>query len=227
MGKKLTALVVLVLVLVVAAAFWRDHRRADRAEMDAGLAASRTLSAVFERTGTLQVARLSGEAVTRVSGSSGFGVFTNVQTTRAPYSVDYLLDLSRLRAADYRWNRAAKVMVVTVPTVTVGKPNIDFAQARSDQSGLYISRKSGLGLQQRAAGNLAAAAGAAAASPANLAKAQAAARDAIAALVASPLAAAGVGEVRVVVRLAGEERPAGLDREQWDMSRPLTEVLRN
>ena len=44
MAKKL--IVVLLLVLAVAGAFWWQERRADRAEMEAGLAASRTLSAV-------------------------------------------------------------------------------------------------------------------------------------------------------------------------------------
>lgn len=224
MGKKLILL--LAVVGVVAAAFWWQGRRADRAEMDAGLAASRTLSAVFERTGNLQVARLSGDAVTRVIGSSGFGMFPNVQTTRAPYSVDYLLDLGKLHPSDYRWNGDAKVMIVTVPEVTVGRPNVDLAQARSEQSGLYISRKSGLQMTQRVATNLAAAAQAKASAPENLRRAQAAARDRVADLIAQPLVAAGIDDVRVVVRLAGEARPPGLDAEQWDMSRPIGEVLR-
>lgn len=224
MAKKLIALL---LVLVgVAAAFWWQQRRADRAEMEAGLAASRTLSAVFERTSALQVARLSGEAVTRVDGSSGYGMFANLQTTRAPYQVDYLVDLRRLSPADYRWNARDRVMVVTIPEVTVGKPNIDLARARTAQSGMFISRDSSVAMQQRVAGNLAAAAGHKAMAPEYLQKAQASARGAVQALVAAPLAAAGVKGVTVVVRLPGEAKPAGLDRERWEMSRPIAEVLR-
>lgn len=224
MAKGLIA--ALLLVLAVAGAFWWQARRAERAEMEAGLAASRTLSAVFQRTSALQVARLSGEAVTRVDGTSGYGMFANLQTTRAPYSVDYLVDLHRLGPADYRWNAKARTMVVTIPAVTVGQPNIDLAHARTTQAGLFISRASGLAMQQRVAGNLALAAGAKAKAPDNLARAQAAARDAVRSLVAAPLAAAGIDGVRVVVRLTGEARPAALDREQWDMSRPIEDVLR-
>lgn len=218
---------VLALVLAVAGAFWWQQRRAERAEMEAGLAASRTLSAVFERTAALQVAKLSGEAVTRVEGASGYGMFANVQTTRAPYSVDYLVDLRRLTPADYRWNAKARIMVVTIPEVAVGKPNIDLARARTTQAGLFISRASGLAMQQRVAANLALAAGAKANAPENIARARESARAAVGDLVAAPLAAAGVGDVRVVVRLPGEDRPAGLDREQWDRSRPIADVLRD
>lgn len=224
MAKKL--ILALLLIAAIVAAFWWQQRRAERAEMEAGLAASRTLSAVFERTAALQVARLSGEAVTRVDGSSGYGMFANVQTTRAPYTVDYLVDLRRLSPADYRWNAKDRVMVVTVPEVTVGKPNIDLAQARTAQGGLFISRRSGLLMQQRVAGNLALAAARTAGTPDNLVKARQSARAAVKALVEGPLTAAGIGDVKIVVRLPGEARPAGLDREQWDMSRPIADVLR-
>ena len=223
MAKGLTLL--LLVAVLIAGAFWWQRRRVEQAEMDAGLAASRTLSAVFERTSALQVARLSGEAVTRVDGSSGFGMFSNVQTTRAPYSVAYLVDLSRMRSADYRWNAKARVMVVTIPAVTVGKPNIDSARARTSQSGIYISRKSGVAMQQHVARNLALAASAKAGAPDNVVRAQASARTAVQALITAPLAAAGIADVKVVVRLPGEERPAGLDRERWDETRPLGEVL--
>ena len=224
MARRLTLL--LLIAAAVGAAFWWQHRRADRAEWDAGLAASRTLSAVFAKTSSLQVAQLQGEAVTRVEGKSGFGMFGNVQTTRAPYAVEYLVDLHRLSARDFRWNARARVMVVTIPEVTVGQPRIDLARARSEQAGVYISRQSGLAMGQHVARNLAAAVTVKANAPEQLGRAQAAAREAVAALVAAPLAAAGLGDVAVRVRLAGEDRPAGLDRERWDESRPVAEVVR-
>jgi hypothetical protein len=216
----------LALLAVLGAILWQQ-RRADRAEWEAGLAASRTLSAVFERTSALQVARLSGEAITRVQGASGpGGLFRNVQVTRAPYAVDYTVDLSRLSTADYRWNPKERVMIVTVPEVTPAPPRVDMARARSLQDGIYISRGSGLAMGQRVAGNLAAAAGEKARAPDNMARAQAAARAAVQALVRAPLSAAGIGDVKVVVRLPGEARAAGVEAERWDESRPLAEVLR-
>ena len=225
MARWLTLLALI--AAAVGGAFWWQQRRAERAEMDAGLAASRTLSAVFARTSALQVAELSGEAVTRVEGRSGFGMFGNVQTTRAPYAVGYQVDLHRLGPRDFRWNGEQRIMIVTIPEVVAGPPRIDLAQARSEQSGLYVSRQSGLAMGQRVAQNLALAASAKANAPEQLARAQAAARDAVAALVAAPLAAAGMDGVTVRVRLAGEDRPAGLDRERWDESRPIAEVVRN
>lgn len=225
MARRLTIILVVAVLFAAAGSWWREHRRAERAEADAGLAASRTLSAVFSRTSALEVARLDGEVVTRVEGRSGFGMFANAQTTRAPYSVTYLVDLHALRPGDFRWNTDRRLMIVTIPEVTVGTPRVDLAQARSGQSGIYISRASGLAMGQRVAGNLAAAAAAKAGAPEQLARAQASARDAVAALVRAPLAAAGLGDVSVVVRLAGEERPAGLDHERWDESRPVADVV--
>ena len=225
MGRWLSLL--LLVAAAVGGVFWWQGRRADRAEMDAGLAASRTLSAVFAKTSALQVAELKGEAVTRVEGRSGFGVFGNVQTTRAPYAVGYMVDLHLLHARDFRWNAQQRIMVVTIPEVTVTPPRIDLAQAQTEQSGLYVSRKSGLAMGQRVAANLGLAATAKANEPTQLNRAQAAAREAVAALVAAPLAAAGLDGVTVRVRLAGEDRPAGLDDQRWDASRPIAEVLRN
>ena len=224
MARPLTLL--LLIAAAVGGAFWWQHRRADRAEWEAGLAASRTLSAVFAKTSILQVAQLKGEAVTRVEGKSGFGMFGNVQTTRAPYAVDYLIDLHRLSARDYRWNAQTRVMVVTIPEVTVGQPRIDLAQARSEQAGVFISRQSGLAMGQHVARNLATVVTVKANAPDQLGRAQDAARDAVTALVAAPLAAAGLGDVTVRVRLAGEDRPAGPDRARWDTSRPVGEVVR-
>lgn len=225
MGRRLILLLVVVALLVGFGGWWRAHRAADRAEMDAGLAASRTLSAVFARTSVLQVAELKGDAVTRVEGRSGFGMFGNVQTTRAPYAVGYTVDLRRLRQRDFRWDAERRTMTVTLPEVVAGPPRIDLAQARSEQRGVYISRTSGLAMGQRVARNLTAVASAKANEPAQLARAQAAARAAVGELVAAPLAAAGLDGVTVRVRLAGEE--AGRDDERWDVSRSVEDVLRN
>lgn len=224
MAKKLIVAALALLALVLAVTFWRQENRVEQAERDAGLAASRTLSAVFARTSRLQVAELTGEAVTRVEGRSA-GVFGNVQTTRAPYAVGYFVDVGRLRPRDYRWDRERRTMTVTIAEVTATPPRIDLAAARTDQSGLFVSRASGLAMQRRVAANLTLAAAATANRPDQLTRAQAAAREAVASLVEAPLAAAGLGDVTVRVRLAGEAR-AG-DGERWDASRPVAEVLRN
>ena len=219
----LIAVAVLAAVAVVAVLVWQQ-RRVDRAEAEAGLASARVLSAVFQRTSALQVARLSGEVQAKAEAKSGYGWFDNRQTTRAPYSVTYTVDLTRLGPSDYRWNSEARTMTVDIPEVTVSAPNVDMAKARVDQTGVYISRSAGQEMQRVAAGRLAASANDKARDPDNLAKARESARASIANLVRGPLAAAGHGDVRVVVRLPGEAKPTELSTEQWDVSRSIQEI---
>jgi hypothetical protein len=215
------------LALLLALPFCRQQDRADTAERDAGLAAARTLTEVFERSRALEVARLSGVAAARSEADGCMGLCTPTQSTRAPYEVLYTVDLKGLTPAAYRWNAEQLVMTVRIPEVMPGKPNVDMSRAQIKQSGAWISRKAGVELQRKAAGYLRTATDAAAKKPDHMASAQASARDAVQALVAAPLRAAGLTDVRVVVQLPGEARPAALDREQWDESRPLAEVLQD
>ena len=226
-ARRALIVILLAALVAVAAIAWRQHDRADQAEAQLGLDAARVLSATFSRASSLKVAQLSGEVTAASESTSGFGMFANRQTTRAPYSVDYSVDLSRLRPDDLRWDEETRIMTIDLPEVTVGAPNIDMARARMAQSGVYISRTAGQSLQKQAASRLAVAAERKAEEPANLARAQAAARAAVERLVATPLQAAGMDGVRVVVRLPGEAKPAGLSEEQWDRSRSLQEVLGN
>lgn len=216
----------LLLAMMLSLAFCQQQDRVDTAERDAGLDAARVLTEVFEQTSALQVARLSGVAIARSEADGCYGLCTPTQSTRAPYEVLYTVNLKGLTPAAYRWNAERRVMTVQVPVVTPGKPNVDMSRAEVKQSGTWISRKAGVELQRKAAGYLRISTEAAAKKPEHMANAQASARSAIQALIATPLRAAGLDGVRVVVQLPGEARPANLDREQWDESRPLAEVLR-
>lgn len=227
---RLILAIILIALTVVAIAIWRERSRADSAEQRAdqverqlGLESARVLTQTFERASALKVAQLSGNAVARSTGKSG--PFPNAQSTRAPYTVNYFADLSGLTAASYRWNEADRIMIVELPTITVERPNIDMTRAQVEQNGFWISRRSGVAMQQQAATRLTGAVAKSSNSPENLARARAFAREAITALVAAPLAAAGLTDVRVVVRLAGEPKPPGVTDEQWDLTRPLRDVL--
>lgn len=218
--------VLVVLALVAAGLFaWVQHRQKERAEEQLGIDSARVLTAAFERTNALQVGKLSGEVLARSEEQGCLGLCEVEQRTRAPYSVIYMVDLSKLREENLRWNAEERVMIVDAPAVVVGEPNVDLARAQVSQSGVWISRRSGQALQRRAAVTLGGAARQKANDPANVAKAQAAAREAIAANLGLSLRAAGLGDVRLVVRLPGEAKPANLKDEQWDMSRPISEVL--
>lgn len=225
MGRRLTAVVAVLVLVLGGYALWQK-RAAARAEEQLGLAAARTLSATFERASDLRVARLTGEVLAASEGTSGY-VFANRQRTRAPYAVEYYVDLGTVGPSAYRWNRRDRIMTVDLPEVTVGRPAVDMGAARVTQDGLYVSRAAGIAMQRDAAGRLSAAAGAKARNPENLLRARAAARAAVERLVAAPLAAAGQGRVRVAVRFPDERRPPNLSDDQWDVTRSLQEVLGN
>lgn len=225
MGRRLTAVFAVLLLLFGAYAFWQK-RAAQKAEEQLGLDAARTLSATFERASDLRVARLTGEVLAASQGTSGY-VFTNTQRTRAPYSVEYYVDLGAVGPSAYRWNERDRIMTVDLPEVTVGAPAVDMARAQVRQDGLYVSRSAGIAMQRDAAGRLSAAAGAKARDPENLARAREAARTAVERLVTGPLAAAGQANVRVAVRFPDERRPPDLSDDQWDVTRSLQEVLGN
>lgn len=221
----LIGFVVAIALLLVGFGYWLEHRRAEQAETQLGLDASRMLNATFEKASVLKVGQLSGTVVARSEATSGGGLIRNTQTTRAPATVDYLVDLGAIEPSDYRWNEGARIMTVTLPPVRAGAPNIDLSRAQVRQSGLWISRSAGVAMQTQAAARLRDRAVYQAARPENLQQARENARAAVRRLVAAPLAAAGLGEVQVFVRLPGEERPAGLSKERWDVSRSLEEVL--
>lgn len=225
MADRRLILVGLAIAALLGALFvWRTDRRAERAEAETGLASARVLESVFERTSKLQVATLGGRASAQ---SVVPGFFESRQTTRAPFSVVYTIDLRRIDRSAYRWNQRDRIMTVQVPAVAVGKPAIDMAQAQTEQSGIWISRGAGQTLQKTVATRLYAVAEREGAKPENVAKAQEAARVAVARLIEAPLAAAGQAGVRVVVRLPGEAKPAALTEEQWDVSRSLEEIYRD
>ena len=227
MSVRLWLGIAVVLAAVLMLTLCRQQDKIEQAERDAGLAAARTLTETFERTSALQVAKLRGIAVARSEADGCMGLCTPTQSTRAPYEVLYTVDLKGLTPAAYRWNAERRVMTVRIPEVTPGTPNVDLSRAEVRQSGAWISRKAGVELQRKAASYLRTATDSAARNPEHIANAQASARTAVQARVAAPLRAAGLTDVRVVIQLPGEARPAGLDREQWDESRPLAEVLRN
>lgn len=221
---KLVAVVVVVIVAIGGYLWWQDRQERKAAEQ--GLAASRVLSAVFQRTGTLEVSRLTGDVQARSKAVSGY-VFENEQITRAPYSVAYTLDLRQLKPAAWRWNGETKTMTVDLPEVTVAAPAIDMAKAQVSQTGMFISRTGGQALQRQAAERLTARAYEEARKPENLAKAREAARGVVADFVRAPLQAANNGDVTVTVRLPGEAKPANMAQDQWDVSRSIEQVYRD
>lgn len=225
-GVRLIAMAAL---LVTGILGWQQYRirqaekdRA-RADLEAGLAASRVLSETFGREASLRVATLGGSVLSQGGCTSAY-VFANQQRTVAPFSVAYSVDLRAVDRSRFRWDAAGRTMFVELPDVSVEPPAIDVARARSSQSGVYISRSCGLAMQRQIAGRLQAAAGDRAHRADHLRDARESARSAVAALVRAPLAAAGVNLVEVRVRFPFDPKP---DDRHWDVSRSIEDVLHN
>ena len=200
---------------------WQAQRAREAAELQLGLDSTRVLSQAFGATNQLKVAGISGELVARASDPGMLPILSSSQTMKAPYSVDYFIDLGQLQPSAFSWDAKGKRIVIELPDVTTAKPNIDTAAASVSQSGLYITRGAGLRMQRAAAQALALRAGEEAKKPENLAKARAAALAAVKANALGPLRAAGKDDVSVEVRFAFQRNNSD---DVWDYTTPIDQV---
>ncbi len=222
--KRVAAVMILVVVAALGWLLFQRHQ-AEQEARSVGIEVSRTITASFSGMNALKVGTVSGDVLSSSNSTTFFGMMPLIQRSRAPYSVDYFIDLSKLSAADYRWNAAARTMSVDVPDVTIAAPNIDAAKAAIVQQGVYIPRGAGIALQKQAAERATAAARKTAEDPKYVAQARGNARAAIARLAAAPLKAAGHGNVRIAVRLPIDPRPAAIGQREWDESTSVAEIL--
>ncbi|UVO54175.1 DUF4230 domain-containing protein [Sphingomonas sp. SUN039] len=224
MAPRLKIAVAAIQLLFVAAAIWWANDRADRAERQLGLDAARTLSETFAKARDLRVATLSGEVIARGSDPGFAGLLPTSMTVRYPYSVDYFVDLRRVDRSAYRWDSAARTMTVRLPDVVPARPNVDAGGGeRIGTTGVFMSRDAAQRLNGQVAVRAALRAGEAAKKREHLDRARASAREAMATLVGTPLRAAGLGEVKVVVRYPWEADGSGA-AVRWDESRTLDQV---
>ncbi|MCC2981706.1 DUF4230 domain-containing protein [Sphingomonas sp. IC4-52] len=213
-----------IMVATVAAYRWWDDRHVVAAD-DSGLAVARVVAATLHTSADLRVSRLTGTVQATGATSRLWGWLKSTRVVKAPFEVDYFVDVRRLDPSDFRYDAANRTLTVEVPDVRPGRPNVDHARVTLDQtSGPYVSRDAMAELQRRVASTAATAVADRADDPENMAKARENGRTAISRLFGGALSAAGL-PVRVEVRFAGETGPS--DGERWDMSRSLQEVLAN
>ena len=219
----------LLALLAVAAAgyfLWSSNQKRRHAEELAqaqGLV--RVLSATFERQNALKVGEVAGAFDVTSIDPGRLPILRSAQKVKLPFAIAYSVDLSGMSAERYRWDKDSRTLVVEAPDVTIGRPNIDEARRSTlATQGLFVTRGAADNLSRRAAQQANAAAVREAARPANIAKARANARRVIAGMLETPLEVAGLGEVKVVVRLPGD-RPA--NPETWDVGPSIAEVLAN
>jgi hypothetical protein len=117
-------------------------------------------------------------------------------------------------------------MTVRLPDVVPARPNVDASGAtRIGTTGVFMSRDAAQRLNGQVAARAALRAAESAKKRDNLDRARASAREVLQDLVALPLRAAGLGEVKVVVRYPWEAEGTGAP-VPWEESRTVGQVIR-
>jgi len=184
--------------LLLAFAAWQVWQRWSRTGADP----IATTLLTFERANRLTVftAQVAPLAVSQDKGV--FGYFQSKQVAVIPARVDYTLDLSQLKRESMVWDAETQKLTVTLPPVSLGKPNLDEGHAQYINDGVWIGRDTQtkfthdntLKAEQMAAQQ--------AANPVLMGLARDAARAAVRQNLAAPLQAVGFDKVTVEVRFA-------------------------
>lgn len=199
----------------------QERRREEQIAQAEGIA--RVLNATFSEQSKLKVGEVKGALDVTSVDPGDFQILRSSQRVTLPYSVDYTLDLSGMDLGDFRWDEQSRTLVVEAPDIQPGRPNIDESRrVLQETEGLWVSRRASENLSRRAAGLANQAAAKEARKPEQMQKARENARQALARLIETPLEAANLGDVNVVVRFPAD---GVRDTERWDASPPISEVL--
>lgn len=151
------------------------------------------------------------------------GMLKNRQTTIIPATVEYRLDQRQLTPDRFQWDAAAQTMTLTLPGLTITRPNLDTSRGQFYRSGPPMSAALRDELARQGAADANREAVRQASSTALQQMARAAAREAMTQNLLLPLRAAGFGRARVTVRFADE--PGAAEPSMIDASRPVSDVL--
>lgn len=231
MTRRSIVSVVLALIVIAAAlaailAAYRTYtdRYTVTTEGRDGPAVARIIATAFSGASDLKVSTLSGTVQSVGSDKGVFSWLDSSYVMKAPFSAGYYVDLSAMRASDFRWDEKAKMLTVRAPYVRVGDINIDESRIYiEDTKGVFVTRTMMGRMRRQASTGAERVAATEASKPERLEAARRNARAALSTLVAAPLRAAGLGNVKVTVTFAGE----GRSTERWDTSRSLQDVLGN
>ena len=158
----------------------------------------------FEKQNRLTVFSAQLAPVVSSDDARAFGLLTSRQIAVIPARVDYTLDLSQVTRDRLAWNAETKELAVTLPPLTVSRPNLDEARAQYLREGVWITRTAQDKLTRDNTKLAEQQAVQQAANPVLFDLARSAAREAVRQNLAIPLQVAGYGEVKVTVRFDGE-----------------------
>ncbi|MEO7787208.1 MAG: DUF4230 domain-containing protein [Sphingomicrobium sp.] len=201
----------------------QERRRDYVVERDHGVALSRIVDTAFANKADLRVLQIRGTVQSVASHDGTIPILDSNQVVKAPFTADYFVDVGKLGRGSYRYDAATRTLSVTAPPVTAQNINVDEARRTLvETKGLFVTRSASEELSQKTSANAEALVSKEANKPENIARARERAKQEIASLLRTPLAAAGLGDVQVMVRFADE---GGSSRERWDVSRSIEDVL--
>ena len=219
---RILAVIAALLVAIAVSFAYQRWANPHAIERDDRIAMSQIVTATFAKQSALKVGTLTGTVQATAADARMGGLLTSDSLMRAPYAVDYTVDLSKLTLADYIWDAKTGTLTMRAPDVVVGAPNIDEGQMTVQRRGIFITRDAFDAMSRTASRRAATIAADKARSPEMIAKARDNARAALASLLAAPLAAAGKSGVTITVRFPVDSMKSN---ERWDESRTLAQVL--
>ncbi len=192
---------------------------------DDGQAVTKVVQASFARASALKVGSVAGTVQSSATDVRGGGWLTSDKIIKAPFTVDYFIDLSKLGDNQFRWDAASRRMTIEVPDIVVARANVDESAVTLDQTrGIFVTRDAAATLARKVSASAQRAAQQEAQRPERVKAARENARRAVQQLIGNTLSAAKLGDVEVVITFPSERQPDG---ERWDTSRSLEEVLGN
>lgn len=178
--------------------------------------------ALREQRNRLEVYRVSGTVTSAARATGGpADLLKGTMKVRQPWSVAYFGDLGDLSLDDYIWDERTRTLIVRAPTIRPDPPNIDESRQIVAYEGPIITRNMQTELRSGVARTAVRQANTEAVKPENLAAANRAARERIAANLEGPLRAVGINDVTIQV----VPREGGRNAQPWDVSRSIAEVL--
>ena len=89
-----------------------------------------TSLAAFEKANRLTVFSAQLAPVVAADDERLLGLLKSRQVAVIPARVDYTLDLSKMTRANMAWDEATQQLTVTLPELTVSRPNLDEGRAQ-------------------------------------------------------------------------------------------------
>ena len=226
LGKLLVSLAIATAILVATFVGYRYYtERYAVSTDDDGVAVARVVAGRLYGSSDLRVSHLAGTVQSTASTTRMWGWLRYVRLIKAPYDVDYFVNLGALKPRDFRYDSRRRTLLVEVPDVVVGNPNVDEGRVTLDTTTGFLPPRGAMAeLQKMVSAKATTVVAAKAREPENMRKARENGRAALERLFAGSLDAAGL-PVTVTVRFAGEPRTGSSER--WDLTRSLEEVLGN